>query len=68
MSRLIKNAAKCNKCGDVVISQGRHDFRWCKCENIAVDGGLAYTRRLFKSDEWEELSEYSEDSFEPNRD
>lgn len=53
------NQAKCLKCGDVITSSHRHDFIWCSCKSLAVDGGSAYSKRLFnKIDEWEELSIY----------
>jgi len=42
---LMRNAAKCGRCGDVVESKFRHDFRSCSCGAIFVDGGLAYCRR-----------------------
>ena len=45
MSKLIKNVAKCNKCGDIIESTHRHDFKWCSCRSIFVDGGLDYIRR-----------------------
>ena len=44
--KIIKNAAQCVKCGDVIESTHRHDFRYCKCQAIAVDGGTAYLRRI----------------------
>jgi hypothetical protein len=42
---IVRNAAKCNKCGDVIESLHRHDFVMCSCESIFVDGGLTYLRR-----------------------
>lgn len=41
---IIRNAAKCNKCGDVIQSVSRHDFVECKCKAIYVDGGNEYLR------------------------
>lgn len=38
------NAAKCAKCGDVVVSKSRHDYVSCKCGAIAVDGGFDYAK------------------------
>lgn len=35
---------KCLHCGDVIQSKFRHDFVWCSCKSIAIDGGDAYTR------------------------
>ena len=46
--RIIKNAVKCNICGDVIESERRHDFKTCSCGNISVDGGHDYLRRLAK--------------------
>jgi hypothetical protein len=43
--KLIANRAKCRKCGDIITSKHRHDFVWCKCESIFVDGGVDYIRR-----------------------
>jgi hypothetical protein len=43
--KIIRNAAKCLKCNDVVESVSLHDFRFCKCESIFVDGGRHYIRR-----------------------
>jgi hypothetical protein len=44
MSELKVNAARCKKCGSIIISRHRHDFVWCLCHNVFVDGGNAYTR------------------------
>ena len=41
---IIRNAAKCNKCGDAIQSVSRHDFVECKCKAIYVDGGNEYLR------------------------
>lgn len=64
MRKLKRNMAKCKKCGDIIESKHVHDFRWCKCETIAVDGGLEYAKRCYKAqnpdDVIEELSEYED--------
>ena len=39
------NAAECVKCGDVVRSKNRHDFKSCSCGAVAVGGGSWYCRR-----------------------
>ena len=57
-----RNVAKCKKCGDIIESKHRHDFVWCKCGSIFVDGGRDYWKwgtvggpeqfeRILKSDE-----------------
>lgn len=58
MKIIKRNAAKCNKCGDIIESTHRHDFKWCSCRTVAVDGGLEYIKRCFKSEEdYTDLSE-----------
>lgn len=57
--RLTKNRARCDSCGETIESLHRHDFRPCSCGAIAVDGGLAYARRVFDPGKtFTELSEY----------
>ena len=59
---IIRNRAKCLICGDVIESTYTHDFKWCSCGNLAVDGGHEYIRRCFKErDRYEELSEVAEE-------
>lgn len=41
---IIRNAAKCNRCYSVIQSTHRHDFVYCKCNSIYVDGGNEYLR------------------------
>lgn len=48
MEKIITNMVLCNLCQDVITSKHRHDFVWCKCGNIAVDGGKEYRRRVGK--------------------
>lgn len=56
--RLLRNLARCDSCGDTIESTHRHDFVTCSCGGLSVDGGLAYARRCFRSEEWTDLSEY----------
>lgn len=58
--KIIKNAAKCNICGDVIKSKHTHDFKTCKCGTISVDGGHEYLKRSYKKsrDEFTDLSEF----------
>ena len=42
------NAFECPKCSALVFSRTRHDYRWCPCKEIAVDGGLEYSRVVYK--------------------
>lgn len=55
--RIIKNAAKCNYCGDVIESTYRHDYKTCRCVRVSVDGGHDYLRRCYASrDAFTEMS------------
>lgn len=58
---ILRNAIKCKKCGDLIESRYRHDFKFCKCGAVAVDGGKDYLRRLGHKDTWEEWSEETND-------
>jgi hypothetical protein len=53
---IVQNAIRCKKCGDLVASEHRHDFRWCKCKSVAVDGGHDYLKRVGNREDWEEAS------------
>lgn len=44
---IIRNAAKCLDCGDVIESTHRHDWRQCSCGHAFVDGGKEYIRHGF---------------------
>ena len=60
MERIIRNAARCKKCGDEIESENRHDFVTCSCGALSVDGGLDYLKRCGDPANCEELSEYSD--------
>ena len=64
--KLIRNAIKCNHCGDIIESKHRHDFKECKCGAVFIDGGLDYCRVDFKNspNDFENLSEYEEVKYE----
>ena len=59
--KIKRNAIRCNKCKDIIESKHRHDFRYCSCQAVAVDGGVDYLRRLGEPADYEELSVYVED-------
>lgn len=46
MNKITRNSVICKLCLDEIVSTHRHDFRFCKCGNIAVDGGKEYLRRV----------------------
>ena len=56
--KLVKNAIRCKNCGDIIESKYTHDFKFCSCGKVAVDGGLDYLRRCGNSDDYEDLSTY----------
>jgi hypothetical protein len=41
------NKIRCKHCDDVIESVVTHDFKYCGCGKVAVDGGKAYARRMF---------------------
>ena len=58
MKKIVRNRIKCKKCGEIIESTSRHDFKCCKCGAVAVDGGKDYLRRVGNKDDYEELIEY----------
>lgn len=54
--RILSNRAGCLTCGDVVYSAHRHDYSQCRCGRMAVDGGMAYLRRVGERDYMHEMS------------
>jgi ribosomal protein L37AE/L43A len=47
-SETIVTAATCPTCKDKIYSRARHDFHYCSCGEIAVDGGRDYFKMSFK--------------------
>lgn len=59
MKKIKTNKIQCKFCQDIIESRYRHDFNFCKCGRVAVDGGKDYLRRCYtKPDDYIELSEY----------
>lgn len=54
--KILRNAARCLFCHDLIESKYRHDFVTCCCGAISVDGGLDYLRRVGNLDAVEERS------------
>ncbi len=66
---LIQNELKCKNCGDIVHSAYRHDFKYCKCGSVAVDGGTDYIRRVGNVEDIVERSMHmDEDALEDCKD
>lgn len=60
MRKIIINKIKCTHCGDEIESTHVHDFKWCRCRTVSVDGGKQYLKRSFKysPNDYIDLSEY----------
>ena len=43
----------CKSCGQVIFSCHRHDFHWCQCKKVAVDGGRDYLKIIGNEDDYE---------------
>lgn len=61
MITILSNKLKCNKCNDIIESKHRHDFVYCSCGAVAVDGGKEYLRRVGNFKDATELSEIEGD-------
>lgn len=44
---ILRNSARCETCGEELVSIGHHDFVTCSCGNLSVDGGRRYLKRYF---------------------
>ncbi len=58
---ILENKIMCLKCNTVIESKTVHDFKWCKCGAVAVDGGKEYLKRTGKKEYIQELSHFTED-------
>jgi len=61
MKKIKVNKVKCPYCNEVIESKSVHDYKWCSCGKIAVDGGLDYLKRCGDIDNFIELSEYEDE-------
>lgn len=61
MSRILSNKARCTNCDTIIESKHAHDFKWCSCHSIFVDGGRHYIKRGGDFEKLEELSVFDED-------
>lgn len=57
--KIITNQIKCKECNHTITSTNRHDFKYCQCGKVAVDGGKAYLKRTGDPEAYEELSVYA---------
>lgn len=61
MKKIKTNKVQCIYCNEVIESKSVHDFKWCSCGKIAVDGGLDYLKRCGDVDNFIELSEFEDE-------
>ncbi len=56
--KIKENKIMCNHCKDVIQSLFVHDFKYCRCKSVYVDGGCLYLRRGYINDssDYKELS------------
>jgi len=66
MSKYLCNKIRCPVCEEVIQSYHIHDFKFCKCGSVAIDGGNDYLRRVSEVD-WEELTILDDGSHETRR-
>lgn len=57
---IIRNAAQCAKCNDIIESKSRWNFVECSCGSIFVDGGTDYIRCGGSPEDFISLLEISE--------
>ena len=58
MSRILHNRIRCKKCNDVIESNHRHDFKYCGCGSVFIDGGHDYQRCGFPGGNVEDWIEF----------
>ncbi len=49
-------ALQCWDCGDTIFSRALHDFRYCTCQAIFIDGGFEYRRMGGEIDSFRNVS------------
>ncbi len=45
----VYNALQCPKCHEIIVSRFIHDFVYCECKSIFIDGRLDYLKYGFKN-------------------
>ena len=41
-----RHAIQCKKCLETIESKHRHDFKYCSCKAVGIDGGIAAGNRI----------------------
>ncbi len=60
MKRIVKNAAQCKKCGDILESKKRVGAVKCSCGSLIIEGGKHYLKRNAAPEDYVEMTEYEE--------
>ena len=42
----VRHAVQCMKCLETIESTHPHDFKWCLCKTVGIDGGLSDGNRI----------------------
>ena len=56
--RTLVHCIKCPSCRDIIYSRTRHDFHFCTCGSIAIDGGFDYLRVMYNKKYPKNLKKY----------
>ncbi len=60
MKRIKRNAAQCQKCGDIIESKKRLGVVKCSCGSLVIEGGKHYIKRNADPGDYVEMTEYEE--------
>jgi len=41
-----RHAIQCKKCLDTIESKHEHDFKYCSCKAVGIDGGISAGNRI----------------------
>jgi hypothetical protein len=41
-----RHAIQCRKCLEIIESKHRHDFKYCSCNTVGIDGGISAGNRI----------------------
>lgn len=50
------SAIQCQKCKDIIYSRAHHDFHWCSCHSVAIDGGFDYVKICGNREDFESVN------------
>ena len=59
--KILANKVQCLRCLDIIESVSVHDFKYCSCGKVAVDGGKCYLRRVGYPEDMKDMSEIEKD-------